>query len=245
MRLPIRLRRWADFIEVPGAIEARRKRVPLNLFRFFRRIEKDYRIKTVLDIGANRGEYARWCAETFSDVVIHAFEPLKSCQSQLDEKSEQYPNIKVHTVALGNKEGSVEMFENESNPSSSILPMLDRHREIYPHTASETKTVVELTTLDKIARTTSFKNPIFLKADVQGYELEVLKGATSVLADCAVVVLEVMFEELYEGQSDFRTMVNFMHELNFDFLEFADESRSKETGALIYADAAFVNRAYK
>jgi hypothetical protein len=61
------------------------------------------------------------------------------------------------------------------------------------------------------------------------------------LRHTAVVMMEVLFEPLYAGQSDYRELLNFMAERDFRFVEFADERRLPPLGKLVYADAILVN----
>jgi FkbM family methyltransferase len=241
MSLAKELRKFADRLDTPGAVEARRLRVPLDLFRCFERIKSDFAIHTILDVGANRGEFARYCADCFPEAAIHCFEPLPACQPPLQALAAKRPQIQLHHVALGEQAGQVEMFENEFSDSSSLLPMQERHRELWPKTANTRKIQVPMETLDRVADKAWFATPVFLKLDVQGFELHVLRGASAVLRQTAVVMMEVLFEPLYEGQADFRTLLNFMSERNFRFVEFADERRLPPLAKLIYADAIFVN----
>jgi FkbM family methyltransferase len=241
MSLAKELRKLADRFDTPGATAARRLRVPLDLFRCFERIKSDFAIRTVLDVGANRGEFARYCADCFPNANIHCFEPLSGCQPSLQALAAQHSRIRLHPVALGESRGQVEMFENDYSPSSSLLPMQDRHRELWPKTVGTKKIQVPMETLDRVAEQAQFPAAIFLKLDVQGFELHVLRGAGAVLQRTTVVQMEVLFEPLYEGQADFRTLLNFMAERGFRFVEFADERRLPPLGKLIYADAIFVN----
>jgi FkbM family methyltransferase len=244
MKLKFKLRRLTNALNKSVAREARRKHVPVNYYRFFRRMREEFGIRTVLDVGANVGDFSRWCAESFPQADIHAFEPLPTCLEKLNLVAERYHRIKVHPVALGPDVGTVEMFENEFSPSSSLLPMLDRHKEIWPKTAKEQKIKVNQAALDEMETGLELVPPIFMKVDVQGYEIQVLRGSEKTLSDIAVIMLEVMFESLYAGQSNFHAIVNYMAERNFHFMEFVDERRDSESGRLIYADAAFFNRRF-
>ncbi|MEW6366246.1 MAG: FkbM family methyltransferase [Acidobacteriota bacterium] len=237
-----RLRRYADLLDTPGAWYARRRRIPLPLYQFLRRIGLYADIRTVLDVGANRGQFARWCAALFPHAVIHAFEPLSGCQAALQAAAASEPRIRVHPTALGDHAGRAEMFENDYDPSSSFLPMLDRHREISPKTAHARRIEVQVATLDEIAQQSSFEPPIFMKLDVQGFELAVLRGAQRTLADTTVVMMEILVEPLYEGQAGFSEIVGFMDASGFRFLEFVEERRHPPCMTLSYADAAFLRK---
>ncbi len=131
------------------------------------------------------------------------------------------------------------MFENEYNESSSVLPMMDRHRQLWPFTQRSQPISVPMITLDAFTASLPLAEPLFLKIDVQGYELSVLEGATATLRKVAAAVMEVNFEPLYEGQADFSRLIELMARNDFRFIEFADEMRVPAGGRLIYADAVF------
>ncbi|MBL6764906.1 MAG: FkbM family methyltransferase [Verrucomicrobiae bacterium] len=243
MSLAGELRKVADRLSTPGAKEARKLRVPLDLYRLYRRLGELTQICTVFDVGANTGEFASWTAKCLPEASIHAFEPLTVCHERLRAAAARHPGMSVHTCALGDRAGMTEMFQNDYSPSSSLLPMEDRHRELWPKTAGDKAVEVEVRTLDDVVAETKAAGPAFLKLDVQGFEMHVLRGAEKALAnEVAIVMCETLFEGLYEGQAEFLEMLRFLDERGFRFLEFADERRLGENGRLIYADAVFVRR---
>ena len=240
MSLAKELRKLADRLDTPGAAAARRLRVPLNFYRCFERLKHDFAIRTVLDVGANRGEFARFAAVCFPGAAVHCFEPLPGCQPLLQALAARRPQIKLHPCALGDTSGAAEMFENDYSPSSSLLPLQDRHRELWPKTIGAKKIAIALDTLDAVMAREQAASPFFLKLDVQGFELSVLRGAATTLRQTAAVMAEVLFEPLYAGQTNYLELLNFMAERGFRFVEFADERRLPPLGKLIYADAVFV-----
>ena len=242
-KLARRLRRWADKVDGPDAKQARSLRVPLEHLRFFARIADLTPIRTVLDIGAHTGEYARWASACFADAQVHCFEPLPACQANLARLAADNAAIRVHSVALGDQEGELTMHENDYRPSSSLLAMQDRHRQLWPKTAQDHPIKVPVHRLDRYAA--EFSAPIFLKADVQGFEMHVLRGAAAVLANTAVIQLEVLFEPLYKDQTDLRALMNHLAEYDFDLMEVIDQRRLGEHGHVAYADVAFVARRFK
>jgi FkbM family methyltransferase len=236
------LRRIAERLDTPDARPARRLRVPLPLYRLFQRILLLTPVHTVLDIGANVGQFSEWAAKCFPEADIHAFEPLPSCVAELKKVAARFPRIQTHAHALSFETGEAEMFENDYAPSSSLLKMTDRHREIWPKTAKDKKVMVPIETLDGVLGKTPIKGPAFLKIDVQGFELNVLRGAEKTLREVAVIQSEVQFDAFYENQTDFLDLQNFLAEHGFRFAEFADERRLNDEQRLVYADAVFVKK---
>jgi FkbM family methyltransferase len=239
MSVASRLRKLANRLDTPGAGWAEREHIPLKLYQLFERIKSNRRIGTILDVGANRGVFASRAARCFPGVPIHSFEPLPACRERLARLTAQYPHIQAHPTALGDHCGQIEMFENEFNESSSMLPMMDRHRQLWPFTERTQPVSVPMMTLDAFTESHPLTEPVFLKIDVQGYEMSVLKGAPATLRKVAVAVMEVNFELLYQGQAEFAELIALMARNDFRFIEFADEMRVPAGGRLIYADAVF------
>ena len=96
------------------------------------------------------------------------------------------------------------MFENDYSPSSSLLPMTDRTKQLWPKTKNEKRISVAVDTLDNVTRRLGVKGPAFLKLDVQGFELRVLNGATTTLRDTEIAMMGVQFDNLYEGQANLK-----------------------------------------
>jgi len=237
------LRRLADRIEYQDRSSARRMGIPVGAYTLFSRVARVADISAVLDIGANTGQFARWAAAYFPGKPIHCFEPLADCVAALNRVAASHSNIVVHPFALGEHNGTHQMQRNDYSPSSSLLNMTDRHRELWPHTKTDRPIEIEVRRLDELNE--RFSAPLFLKFDVQGYELHALRGAQQVLKKAAVLQLEVLFDRLYEGQSDFLTLMNFLSGHGFSFVDFADERRVGPNRDLVYADAVFVADAYR
>lgn len=240
MGLTKQLRKLADWLDAPEYREARRKRVPYNLYRFFKRVKLWGKVATVLDIGANHGHFARAAVNCFPTATVHAFEPLTVCQEKLQRTADRYGRIEVHQLALGEEPGKVTMFENDYPDSSSLLPMTERHKELWPKTRNETEIEVDRQCLDNLHERIG-TGPHLIKLDVQGYELHVLKGAQKTLEDTLVVMCEVCFEKFYEGQADFSEIYTFMGEHGFSFAEFVAVSRIPPADEVAFADAVFIN----
>jgi FkbM family methyltransferase len=242
-RIARELRRIADRLEFPARKHARALGIPVGSYSLFHKVSRIADIAGVLDIGANTGQFARAAAAYFSGKPIHCFEPLPDCVASLQQLAATSPNIILHPYALGEAAGKQEMRLNNYSPSSSLLQMTDRHRHLWPKTHNDRPIEIEVRRLDDF--NDQFQSPLFLKLDVQGYEMHVLRGAENVLKKAAVLQLEVLFEPLYDGQTDLRALMNFLAERGFTFLDFAEERRLGPDRDLVYADALFVADAFR
>ncbi len=195
---------------------------------------------TVLDIGANVGQFAVASAKLFPNVQVHAFEPIPDCVDRLRKNASSLGNVIVYPLALGESEGEVSFHVNTHSHSSSVLPLAQTHRDAFPK-ARETRVIkVKLSTLDRVFANVEFRSPVLLKLDVQGYEARTLRGGTETLKRVDYVVLEASFEPMYEGELHFMDLVRMMEEQGFRFKRPLDWLAAPGTGEILQMDALFV-----
>jgi FkbM family methyltransferase len=198
--------------------------------------------RTVIDVGANTGQFAVAAAKIFPNVEVHSFEPNPACAHALIRNVRSLPNVKVHQLALGDTAGEVEFHVNSHSHSSSILPLSVNHKEAFPH-AREVRTIqVPVSTLDKVFEASTFVRPVLLKLDVQGYEAQVMRGAPELLKRVDFVVLETSFKPMYEGELLFTEIAQLMAEFGFAFSRPVGWLNDPGTGEIIQMDALFERR---
>jgi len=198
--------------------------------------------KTIIDVGANVGQFAVACAKIFPGVAVHSFEPLPHCLKQLDRNVARL-GVRVYPVALGEHAGEVTIHVNSHSHSSSILSLGDRHRQAFPG-AREIQTIrVPVSTLDRELESVSLENPVLLKLDVQGYEPQVLNGASETLKRVDYVLLEASFRPLYEGEKTFIEIARMMEDRGFEFLRPVAWLSDPHNGEVLQMDALFARAA--
>jgi len=166
----------------------------------------------VIHIGAHTGEEIALYEELFKkDIEVHLFEPQKKLFKILFEKYNDTKNINLYKYACGEKTGELTMYisSNEGASSSILEPKL--HLEIHPDVEFNNKEVVQVEQLDKF----KIHNSDFLNIDVQGYELNVLKGAKETLSKIKFIVLEINREEVYKDVALVEEIDSFLKVYNF------------------------------
>lgn len=195
---------------------------------------------TVLDVGANVGQFAVASAKLFPNVRVHSFEPVPDCAERLRNNVSGLENVTVHPFALGDAEGEVPFHVNAYSYSSSVLPLAQAHRNTFPD-ARETQVIkVKVSTLDQVFANVEFQSPVLLKLDVQGYEAQTLRGGLETLKRVDYVVLETSFKPMYEGEPLFMDIVRMMEEEGFRFERPVDWMAAPETREILQMDALFV-----
>lgn len=200
-------------------------------------------IDSVIDIGANQGQFARMISHTLPNVEIHCFEPLADPFGELSAWAEtQQGRVHCYQLALGDQEGEMEMHLHENHvASSSLLATTDTCHRLYPQTRAEHLTRIQMSTLDAAmeAKLDSMPRDILLKLDVQGFEDRVLRGGQHVLSQCHVVMLEVSLDTLYEQQADFGDLVALLDHNGFRYAGNVDQIYA-EDGHVVFLDAIFL-----
>lgn len=175
----------------------------------------ELRCATVVDIGANRGQFALVSQECCPSAKIFSFEPLDEPATKFDRLFKDSQRIKLFRVAIGPQAGNTPMYLSRSDDSSSLLPITDLQNEIFPGTGLKEMRSVAVARLDELIHEDDLHSPALLKIDVQGFELEVLHGSESLLGDMQYIYVECSFMELYEGQASADDVVKFLHGRNF------------------------------
>jgi FkbM family methyltransferase len=172
-------------------------------------------ISGVIHIGAHYGEeVSNYVNLGIDDIVL--FEPLKNNFEVLKNNvSDSSANIIGHCVALGNKNQNVNMFLSSNNLESSSVLKPKIHLDLHPEVVFSGEETVEMKRLDDFL----FKNYNFINLDVQGYEMEVLKGAEKTLENIDYLYCEVNRNEVYEGNAYIEEIDNYLSNYNMRRVE--------------------------
>ncbi|MDI9313775.1 MAG: FkbM family methyltransferase [Hydrotalea sp.] len=166
------------------------------------RLVKKYKLAVngVIQVGGHHGEEIKSLL-LIGIKRIDIFEPVKYNLERLEYivKQHQTENNKIiiHPFALGNDNKKVKMYVADNWAASSSILQPQKHLEYYPEIGFSTTELVDMFRLDKFIG--KINNANFLIMDTQGYEVEVLKGATKMLETIDYVYSEIAREELYKG----------------------------------------------
>lgn len=202
-------------------------------------------IRTVIDCGANQGQFARYISSLFPDASLYCFEPLREpFQSLTAWVATQGNSVCCFNVALGHREGEVVIHQHVNHSvSSSLLVSTDHEVSVFPQTLNQREVTVPLSTLDSALEyfLDEMAPEILLKLDVQGYEDRVLRGAANLLQRVHACLLEVSVDPMYAGQATFKDLVMLLDEYDLEYAGNLDQSYG-EDGRVMWLDALFVRR---
>jgi FkbM family methyltransferase len=199
----------------------------------------------IIDGGANEGQYGSDLIHegiNINNINIWSFEPLSKPFKKLELKSKEYKGWKVFQYALGDKIEKAEINISNNDVSSSILQMTEGHTFFSPNTYNTgQKELIEVRTLNSIeAELASYKN-IFLKIDVQGFEENVLKGASNILSKVVAIEIELSLQETYTGQWLIEEALTSLRQRGFLLLSF-EPVMWIDSGAMGHVNALLVKK---
>ena len=155
--------------------------------------------RTVLDVGANRGQFALFALRRFPRARLICFEPLARPAGVL--RRVVNGRADVHEVALAAASGTAGMHLTRKDDSSSLLPVTEQQVHAFPGSREVASVEVPVRRLDECVDPARLARPCLMKIDVQGGELDVLRGCGEVLRSVDELIVECSFTELYAGQA--------------------------------------------
>jgi FkbM family methyltransferase len=199
-----------------------------------------YRIDVVLDVGANEGLFGRYLRTAGYRDRIVSFEPLSNAFIKLEAASLGDPKWECLPIALGAFRGRATLNVAGNWASSSLLPMESRHRVVEPRSAyisTEECSVVPLD--DLVPKLLGPTERVYLKLDVQGSELDALRGAERTLAQTEVLDVELSLVQLYTGAPLFGDVVSYLDLRGFGLIAIEPAFLDSATGVILQVNGLF------
>jgi FkbM family methyltransferase len=193
--------------------------------------------RTVIDIGANRGQFAL-AAYASGSRVIHSFEPLESAAKSFESVFRHNQHVALHKVAIGPERARSILHVSNREDSSSLLPIGAGQISLFPGTGEVRTASVQIAPLQDFVAIPGIRAPALLKIDVQGYELDALRGCEALLEAFAYVYVECSFVELYGGQALAHQVIDWLQKRNL-VLKSIHNCYEDNAGQVIQADFLF------
>ncbi|MHB1945336.1 MAG: FkbM family methyltransferase [Metallibacterium sp.] len=196
------------------------------------------RCRAVVDIGANRGQFALAVRHVFPDARIDSFEPLPGPAATFRRVFAGDALVVLHPYAIADHAGTTRMHVSARDDSSSLLPIGAEQERIFPGTAEVATAAIEMRRLEDVLQRADLAAPALLKLDVQGYELQALRGCASLLDAFAWVYCECSFVELYAGQALADAVIAWLRARGFGLLGAYNMANDRD-GRAVQADFLF------
>lgn len=197
--------------------------------------------KTIVDAGANAGQFARAAHLCFPEARILSFEPLPDVAERLATNLSDVPGHKIFRTALGATDGVTKFHRNSYDQSSSVLPMLHNEGGMLADKSEVEVLEVLLARFDTVLAGESLEPDCLLKLDLQGNELAALRGAERCLSAFQNIILETVFEAEYVDEPLFEEIWEHLKGRGFTFERPLNFSHGK-SGRIVQMDALFTRQ---
>lgn len=174
----------------------------------------------VLDVGAHHGWFFHCWQDWCPQAEVHAFEPTEESFAQMKELYGRDPRVHLVQAGIGSARGELQFnILADSQVSNSFLaPRQQSWQSIEYATGAISQRTVPVTTLDEYCAGHEIGQAYLLKIDVQGFEMEVLKGAVRTLPRIDYVFVEAGIQRLYDGAPSFAEVCLFMESHGFHLM---------------------------
>ena len=192
----------------------------------------------VFDVGANKGQSIELFQRLLPNPIIKAFEPNSTLTQNL-LKAYKGEEIVIENIALGPEPGTLPFNIFQNNELSSILDLDRTSSNPFSGTPLQDRVLVQISTLDLYVKEKNITRIDLLKIDTQGYDLDVLRGGTTLLSKQSVetILVEVNFVQLYQGQASFGEIERYLAACGYGLLCFYEIVRVDE--CISWATACF------
>jgi FkbM family methyltransferase len=207
-------------------------------------INKFYKAKRLCDIGAHKGHWSFVMHQLnpgLESVVM--FEPQSRLIANLHDCKLNGVKKHIYQCALGDEEQM--LILKGGTASASLFDTSENQNYYFPDSTNQESEQVKVKILDDIYKSEGLEYPDLIKMDVQGYEMNVLRGGRSVLANARYLVIELGLREFYKGQPPLWELMRFLEEAQYEMVDHGYELRSSTNPfELLQLDAIFANRRF-
>ncbi len=217
-----------------------------NQFYTIKSILNDYENIIIFDVGANKGEMTKIYRTLLPKSYIYAFEPIPKSYDDLSKLSISDPKTFTYRLAISNKTKRLKFNINQNHKTSSLLKSEIIAKKYWGN--NELKTVkiinVDCIKIDDFCNDNNIKYINFLKLDIQGSELDALKGAKNLFENKKIQIIytEISIFNSYLNQGSFPKIVSYLYKYNFELFDIYKVIRRK--GRLMEIDAMFINKKF-
>lgn len=195
------------------------------------------RYRTVIDVGANRGQFALAALLTRPDARLFALEPLDEAATVFEHVFASHEHVRVFRTAVGVTTGDAQLWVTAADDSSSLLRPTPVQSQTFPGTEVVSSRLVRTAPLQKLFSCAELLRPVLLKLDIQGGELDALLGAGPMLECVDFVLVEASFRQFYVDQPSAHDIIVAAGELGFRLV--SAHQPSTVEGAVLQVDLLF------
>lgn len=171
--------------------------------------------KVIYDIGASMGHWTKKAKEVWPNAEYHLFDAEPLAEDILS----RYSHNVIIEVLSDQDNKTVEFYRNPYNPAGNSY-----YQENTNYFDQTTKTFRTTRTMDSIVEEKGWNKPNLVKIDVQGAELDILKGMTKTLEHCKDIIVESQHREYNQGAPQFEQVHKYLTKIGFQLITKVCES---------------------
>lgn len=196
----------------------------------------------IFDAGANNGSTTEKYRGLYPASTVHAFEPIPDMAALFEQRHAGNDRVILNRLALSDKAGEVSFNINKSPDTSSLLESASIGSSSDPLCQTVSTITVRTATIDDYCRDMNISRIDILKMDTQGSELNILRGASRMLAEQRVglIFTEVYFKQQYQQQPLFDELFSFLRKMDFDLQDIYETQYNQRQ--LLWGDAIFIHK---
>ena len=189
--------------------------------------EKGINPKTIYDVGASTLHWTNVAEKVWPESKIYAFDAQQSCEFLYKEKGMPYC-IAVFSNEIGKE---VTFYRNDENPAGNSYyreneTFSPAAKVLYDDSHAET---VRTVTLDAVAEHFKFESPDLIKLDIQGAELDVIRGSSELLKTCNSLIVELQHVEYNVGAPMAQEVIDYLDQIGFKLVDkFSENSEQAD-----------------
>ena len=193
----------------------------------------------IFDIGANRGDITQKYLDLYPNSTIYAFEPFIDNNEIFESRFNKNKNIILNKIALSDKIGKIDFYVNKNSDTNSLLKPKKIESSSDRQCENKSKIQIEVNTLDEFCKNNIYNIDI-LKLDVQGSELNILKGSYNLLKERKIKLIytETYFKEQYENQPLFYEIYNYLTNFGYYLEDFYNPYYNSKQ--ILWCDTIFI-----
>jgi FkbM family methyltransferase len=198
---------------------------------------RGFKPRGIIDVGANMGDWTRTVHGIFPGVPAILVEPQDEMEARLTELSKSVPQCHFVKAGVGKEKGELIQTIWDDLAGSSFLPAIEQGKM-----AAGKQRKTPITTIDSILEQSDMRDfmPDLVKLDIQGFELEALKGANTLFGKTELFIIETSLFSFMPLQPITREVINFMAARNYEIYDITEYLRRPLDQALGQVDLAFV-----
>jgi FkbM family methyltransferase len=198
----------------------------------------------IVDVGANRGQFALIARKVFPKARIHSFEPLEEPIKIFKNIFRNDQSVTLYPYAIGRERTTTIIHVTRDDDSSSLLTVTSMQSSIFPGATEVEARQVAVFSLSQLLDAETIPPASLLKIDVQGFELDVIRGSEDIINKFSHLYIECSFVELYKDQALAHQIISWLEQRDF-ILSGVHNMYYERNGTAIQGDFLFTNRHYQ